>query len=735
MQTQVIREMIAKAIAHEQFSGSAAQALRQAAFIRGLPSTQSEIAQTVHFIRSYVEQVPELLDECAGAAAQVGIAEYALPILEAAQQYFVSPLDVIFDHFGLIGLMDDAYFSQRLLQSISDAYEVWTGNPLLPINLAPANAVIRDLIGEPQASQLDLAIESTLQQSNLQRAFHGLTGYAGTLPVSDPSSDNGGLFDLLPDSIKSMGFMSPPAIPTPLADPESAAAERPGESEDSTLMAGYQTLLGLFNQKVEAGEFTPERQRALAPVLQELGDIMKEKPQDVAGMMARVSRVRELMSRMTTAVSEPTHEGETLPADSRGGRVNQLLQGVKRYLFIEGSRSQKAEEEQKTAENLFVRCATAGTELHETGGDQAAVTAREKESFRKLALDVRNYALRHHLTLTQPIWSSPPIAQDPNTVFFSGGNSLSRALSLACDPRELTVLKGSIGLDHAQARWDYLRRSNVALFDLTVDDEIERAAVCYELGMALALGRSLIVAAKRGDKLPFDIDVMPVFMTGGDEDAEVLGNALDEVLYGQQRGGGDSSIPETVAYARRALSSEQLGFEVQLTLNLLQETQGDPIKVRYLIDSLLGFAGPEAPVPVLSAWPGDYPQPDSRRCFHIMPFSQEWSNKVMGITAMACDDSGVEYVRGDAVKDSRIIRSIWDEICRASHVIVDLTEFNANVVLELGIAHTLGRNTLIVGQEDTVGRLFPALAKLRVHEYGLEDGLDSLRSVLDGFLK
>ncbi len=734
MQTQVIRELIARAVAHEQMTGSAAQTLAQAAFIRGVSSTPQEVAQTVDFIRGYIERAPDLLEACESAAHAVGIGDYARPILEAAQQYFVSPLDVIFDHFGLIGLMDDAYFTQRLLQSISDAYRLWTGNPLLPISLAAANAVVRQLIGEPQASQLDMAIESTLGQVNVRQAFSGLTQYAQPLPLSDSDIGNGGIDRLLPDSLKSMAAARPPEIDAPLSqldgvtEADSGAAPEPVDPEEAHLQSGYQTLLNLFNEKVEAGDLTPERQQALAPVLQELGDLLRERPQEVAGMMARVSRLRELMSRMTTAVAEPTRQGEPLPPGSRGARVSLLLQGVKRYLFIESGRANKSDEEQAALERLFVRCAKAGTAVHQAGADEGATTALEREDFRKLALDVRNYALRHHLTLAHPIWPSPPVGQDPNTVCYAGGEGVRDLVAQCCERRGLRVLSGAVGIDYAQARWDYLRRCSVALFDYTGTDTVERAAVSYELGICLALGRSAVIVARPGAAPPFDIDLAPVLLTGEAEDVELVGRGLDDALYGQQRGGGRSSIRATLAYARRLFDAGETSFEVSHTLDLLDEAATDPLEVRFLIDSLLGYVEPDAAQPLFPAWPGAYPTAEGRRCFHVMPVGLEWSDQVMATSAALCEELGVSYVRGDLVEDPRVIRSIWDEICRASHVVADVSGFNANVALELGLAHTLGRPTLILGAGDTVERLFPALLKLRVERYDRED--ESLRAAL-----
>jgi len=66
---------------------------------------------------------------------------------------------------------------------------------------------------------------------------------------------------------------------------------------------------------------------------------------------------------------------------------------------------------------------------------------------------------------------------------------------------------------------------------------------------------------------------------------------------------------------------------------------------------------------------------------------------------------------------------------------VDITDFNANVALELGIAHALGRRTLIVAQRgNTLDRLFPSISKLRVHDYSLQDLDGTLGRTIGRFL-
>src|SRR5262249_26790451 len=95
-----------------------------------------------------------------------------------------------------------------------------------------------------------------------------------------------------------------------------------------------------------------------------------------------------------------------------------------------------------------------------------------------------------------------------------------------------------------------------------------------------------------------------------------------------------------------------------------------------------------------------------------------------------------EYVRGDQVMDFDIMRSIWDHLCQASYIIVDLTGLNANVALELGIAHALGRNVLLVTQDAAVAPHFPVIAKLRMHRYSLkgDPGPKPLSDALSMFL-
>ncbi|HUC99903.1 MAG TPA: hypothetical protein VMR88_15550 [Candidatus Polarisedimenticolaceae bacterium] len=281
----------------------------------------------------------------------------------------------------------------------------------------------------------------------------------------------------------------------------------------------------------------------------------------------------------------------------------------------------------------------------------------------------------------------------------------------------------------------------MGVFDFTgykraasLEEASATASVAYELGIALALGRAAVVVATDGQDLPFDLDIEPVCLSNDDTNIANLSAAFDRALYGLQRGAAGSSVKSSINYLRDRFAGHS-SPHVRMSLETLDDgVMSDAIKAKHLITSTFGFLGAEALQIVLPAWPGQYPDSSSKRCFHVTAFGPTWANNTRRLVGDACG-SQIEYIRGDGVLAPDILRSIWDEICRATHVVVDLTGLNANVVLELGIAHTLGRNVLLISQDQQVERYFRAIAKHRIHPYALK-GSDApeLRATLQRFL-
>ena len=125
------------------------------------------------------------------------------------------------------------------------------------------------------------------------------------------------------------------------------------------------------------------------------------------------------------------------------------------------------------------------------------------------------------------------------------------------------------------------------------------------------------------------------------------------------------------------------------------------------------FLGPER----LYAPPADSAGPRQSSCFIVMPFSQEWSADVHRILKKACDEAGVRAVRGDDLfTPTDILEDIWQSINAADFVVADITGRNANVLYELGIAHTLAKPVLILSR--AVDDIPIDLATRRVILYG-----------------
>lgn len=90
---------------------------------------------------------------------------------------------------------------------------------------------------------------------------------------------------------------------------------------------------------------------------------------------------------------------------------------------------------------------------------------------------------------------------------------------------------------------------------------------------------------------------------------------------------------------------------------------------------------------------------DPRLTFVLMPFTDELTEIYQTFVKPVVESSDFNLVcrRADDIKSNRaVIQDIWKSLCEARFVIADLTGFNANVLYELGIAHTLGKETIII---------------------------------------
>lgn len=138
---------------------------------------------------------------------------------------------------------------------------------------------------------------------------------------------------------------------------------------------------------------------------------------------------------------------------------------------------------------------------------------------------------------------------------------------------------------------------------------------------------------------------------------------------------------------------------------------------------------------------------DPRLVFVLMPFTEELTRIYSAIIKPSVEvpKFGLVCRRADDVKSNKaIIQDIWKSLCEARLVIADLSGLNPNVMYELGMAHTLGKETILIYQRAADVRFPFDLAHIRRIEYdndalggkNLERELkETIKSVLEPTIK
>ena len=187
MNSNEIRSLIKNAIEHEEKTGTVAQLLSQHLSRSGVSLTDHQKTEMLAFLAAYVRETPDIMDAAYHAAQQAGVLQSMQPIFDAAFHYWAEPYDYIPDNLGLIGLTDDAYLTRMFMETISNLHRQQTGGPLLSVDLGPPNRVMRGLIGEPVATQLDAAVGQTVANQLIQAGLQQLAAFTGGLNFGMPA--------------------------------------------------------------------------------------------------------------------------------------------------------------------------------------------------------------------------------------------------------------------------------------------------------------------------------------------------------------------------------------------------------------------------------------------------------------------------------------------------------------------------------------------------------------------
>jgi hypothetical protein len=109
---------------------------------------------------------------------------------------------------------------------------------------------------------------------------------------------------------------------------------------------------------------------------------------------------------------------------------------------------------------------------------------------------------------------------------------------------------------------------------------------------------------------------------------------------------------------------------------------------------------------------------DPRLAFTLMPFQDPLTRIYREIIKPTVERAGLVCKRADDYRSNRVVmQDIWKAICEARVVIADLTGLNPNVMYELGIAHTVGKTTILIFQKGSAVSFPFDLAHIRRIEY------------------
>ena len=465
--------------------------------------------------------------------------------------------------------------------------------------------------------------------------------------------------------------------------------------------AEFDQIYAMLDQAIASGEVTGERANFFRSMLQQYQNLSSRPAETPEQLAAKAVEMHEHISRFKSLYTTP--KPQQMP---RAQRIAQLFGGVRAFVFDQVNRASSDSDREF---QFMLEAGHASRALADAPGLEA-VRQVEHDRVRPLVFGLRQHALTHHLMVVEPFWGWSKVDPDPNAVFFAGSEAIRQQVADLCVERGLTPAERLAAWGVGQARWNQLRGCALAVFDLGSGTPV--ASVCHALGMALALGvQPMVIAPEAG--LPFDIDIRAALP------GESLGDALDEALFALPAAEGSGSFADTIRETIARCGAEDASTRVLVkTLSSGKETE----KTLALLAALNGGGKWGLIRPF---WPAFYPDPGEPRCFHVMPFSEPWSNHTRDVVRAACGDS-VRFRRGDETEDPNVIRSIWEEVCRAAYVVVDLTGLNPNVCLELGLAQVVGRPTLLVARSDRNLELFPEIAKLQVRRYDSDESLAAL---------
>lgn len=105
--------------------------------------------------------------------------------------------------------------------------------------------------------------------------------------------------------------------------------------------------------------------------------------------------------------------------------------------------------------------------------------------------------------------------------------------------------------------------------------------------------------------------------------------------------------------------------------------------------------------------------------FVLMPFDPDYDAVFQQLIRPPLEEAGFEVTRADlSINQQQILKDIVNGLAAADLVVVDVSGLNGNVMYELGLAHAMGRRTVMITRD--IGELPFDLRSYRANGYSTE---------------
>lgn len=154
-------------------------------------------------------------------------------------------------------------------------------------------------------------------------------------------------------------------------------------------------------------------------------------------------------------------------------------------------------------------------------------------------------------------------------------------------------------------------------------------------------------------------------------------------------GGSVTSFAFPTAVAVRALMAYEHAFHGDPSLRIAARLLAEPAQAFRRYKDMAPFWG----IPRSRS-------ASTKMCFVLMPFEQQIDQFYQEYVKKPLEGAGLVVRRADDIsKSSLIMDDIWQSIVAADLIVADLTNRNANVFYELGLAHSRRKDVILIAKE------------------------------------